>query len=401
MFSDIVEFIKSLYPNQIPVHLHAPVFLGREKEYLIDCIDSTYVSYVGKYVTRFEEMTAQFTGAKYAVAVVNGTAALQVALQIAGVKFGDEVITQPLTFVATANAISHCGAKPVFVDVDLDTMGMSPEKLEVWLRNNVKIDSQTGKPYNHANMHQISAIVPMHTFGFPCRIEEIIEIANQYRIPVIEDSAESLGSYYSPREIRNLNDSTNPNKMISRGRHTGTFGLAGILSYNGNKTITTGGGGMIITDNEEFAKKAKHITTTAKLPHKYEYIHDEVAYNYRLTNINAAIGVAQMEYLDKILQNKRETSRLYKQFFHNKEEIKFLDEPVNSKANFWFNAILLNNLQKRNEFLEYASYNGIMARPIWRLMNKLNMYKNCQTGNLNNTLWLEERIVNIPSGVRN
>ena len=401
MYDKVIEFIKSLYPNQDPVSLHAPVFLGKEKEYLLDCIDSTFVSYVGKYVTKFEEMTAKFTGAKYAIAIVNGTASLQIALQIAGVEHGDEVITQPLTFVATANAISHCGAKPVFVDVDLDTMGMSPEKLEHWLSKNTKYNSSTNQQINKSTNQPISAIVPMHTFGFPCRIAEIIEVANKYNIPVIEDSAESLGSYYSPREITSKNDNSIINTAISqcKGKHTGTFGLAGILSYNGNKTITTGSGGMIITDNEKFAKRAKHLTTTAKLPHKYEYIHDEVAYNYRLTNVNAAIGVAQMEQIEQYLENKRETAIKYQEFFKN-TVINFFNEPINTRSNFWLNSILFNNLKERNEFLEYTNDNGIMTRPIWRLMNKLEMYKGCQIGNLDNAEWLEERVVNIPSGVR-
>lgn len=390
MYKDIVDFIKSLYPNLNPVPLHAPVFLGNEKKYINDCIDSTYVSYIGKYVAKFEEMTAEFTGAKYAVAVVNGTAALQIALQIAGVEQGDEVITQPLTFVATANAISHCGAKPVFIDVDLDTMGMSPEKLNDWLSINSKFDTLLKKQINIVTNKPISAIVPMHTFGFPCRIDEIIEIANKYNIPVIEDAAESLGSWYSPREIEG---------KISRCRHTGTFGLAGILSYNGNKTITTGGGGMIITDNEKFARRAKHVTTTAKIPHRWEYVHDEVAYNYRLTNVNAAIGVAQMEQLKNFLTNKRETANGYKEFFKNLA-IKFFNEPEKSKSNFWLNSILLNDIEERNKFLEYTNDNGVMTRPIWRLINELEMYKNCQTGNLDNSEWLEDRVVNIPSSYR-
>ena len=306
---------------------------------------------------------------------------MQIALQIAGVKPGDEVITQPLTFVATANAISHCGAKPVFVDVDLDTMGMSPKHLEELLNENAVFDSKTGKTLNKTTKHLISAIVPMHTFGFPCRIEEIIEIANRYNIPVVEDSAESLGSYY-------------------KGKHTGTFGLAGILSYNGNKTITTGGGGMIITDNEDFARTSKHITTTAKLPHKYEYIHDETAYNFRLTNINAAVGVAQMECITTYLENKRETALKYQRYFDDKR-ISFFTELEHTKANFWLNSLILDNLEVRNEFLNYTIDNDVMTRPIWRLMNKLEMYKNCQTGNLANSFWLQDRVVNIPSGFRN
>ena len=281
MFNKIIDFIKKLYGNEDFISLHPPVFLGNEKKYLNECIDTTFVSYVGKFVSKFEEMVAEYTGAKFAVAVVNGTAALQIALQLAGVKRDDEVITQPLTFVATANAISHCGAKPVFVDVDRDTMGLSSEKLNAWLKENTKYDLISKKIINKTTGKTISAIVPMHTFGFPCKINEIVEVANNYNIPVIEDAAESLGSFY-------------------KGKHTGIFGLAGILSFNGNKTITTGGGGMIITNNKEFADKAKHITTTAKVPHKWEYIHDEVAYNYRLKNLNAAVRVAQMESSEKI-----------------------------------------------------------------------------------------------------
>ncbi|WKZ71054.1 MAG: LegC family aminotransferase [Melioribacteraceae bacterium] len=391
MYNEVIDFIKSLYPHKNPVPLHEPVFFGNEKKFLNDCIDSTFVSYVGKYVTQFEEMTAKYTGSKYAVAVVNGTAALQITLQVAGVKPGDEVITQPLTFVATANAISHCGAKPVFIDVDKDTMGMSPEKLEDWLSKNIVFKQVSGfstmQPCNNATMQRVSAIVPMHTFGYPCRIDEIVEIANKYNIPVIEDSAESLGSYY-------------------KNKHTGTFGLAGVLSYNGNKTITTGGGGMIITDNEEFAKKAKHITTTAKVPHKWEYIHDEVGYNYRMTNVTAAIGVAQMEILDKILENKRQTAEHYKKFFStirqfDNSTIKFISEPANSLSNYWLNCVQLENRELRDKFLEETNSNGVMTRPIWRLMNKLDMYKDCQKGNINNSEWLEDRIVNIPSGYRN
>jgi len=407
MYNEVIEFIKSLYPDKIPVPLHEPVFIGNEKKYINDCIDSTFVSYVGKYVTQFEEMTAKYTGSKYAVAVVNGTAALQIALQISGVEPGDEVITQPLTFVATANAISHCGAKPVFVDVDKDTMGMSPERLDDWLSKNTKYENSKKRTINQSTNQPISAIVPMHTFGFPCRIDEIIEVAEKYNISVIEDSAESLGSFYSPREIISKNENNLDNKTISRGKgkHTGTFGLAGVLSYNGNKTITTGGGGMIITDDGEFARKAKHITTTAKVPHKWEYIHDEVGYNYRMTNVTAAIGVAQMENLDKIIENKRQTAEKYKQFFQSNQSanqpiIDFILEPTNSFSNYWLNCIQLENREERDKFLEATNSNGVMTRPIWRLMNKLDMYINCQTGNLENSEWLEERIVNLPSGYR-
>jgi aminotransferase in exopolysaccharide biosynthesis len=392
MFEDIIEFIRNLYPDQNPVPLHAPVFLGKEKDYLLDCIDTTYVSYVGKYVNRFEEMTAEYTGAKYALAVVNGTAALQVALQLAGVKYNDEVITQPLTFVATANAISHCGAKPVFIDVDPDTMGMSPEKLNDWLSKNTKYKqsgNQTinqltnlpaGRQVNKLTGNPISAIVPMHTFGFPCRIDEIVQVANRYNIPVIEDAAESLGSLY-------------------KGKHTGTFGLAGILSYNGNKTITTGGGGMIITDDEKLSVKAKHITTTAKIPHPYEFVHDEVAYNYRMPNINAAIGVSQMEKIRFIINNKRETAVLYEEFFKDRD-IDFISENKFSRANFWLNSILLKDYDLRNKFLTFSNSKGVQSRPAWVLMPKLKMYSDCIKGDLSNALQLEARLVNLPSSLR-
>ncbi len=378
----IVDFIKSLYPNQDFIPLHAPVFLGNETRYVNFCITSTFVSSVGEYVDSFQKVLAAYTGAKYAVCVVNGTAALQIGMQLVGVNRGDEVITQPLTFVATANAIAHTGAYPVFVDVDLDTMGMSPEKLEDWLSKNTKYDPFSHKQINKSTNKPISAIVPMHTFGFPCKIDEIVVIGNKYNIPVVEDSAESLGSFY-------------------KEKHTGTFGKVGIFSFNGNKTITTGGGGMLVTDDEEIAKKALHITTTGKVPHKWEYVHDVVAYNFRLTNLNAALGVAQMEYIDDIIFNKRETAKLYKDFFSTfASTLKFQSEPKNSLSNYWLNTILLNDVIERDEFLDFTNTNGVMTRPAWRLMNKLEMYKNFQTGNLDNSEWLEDRIVNIPSSFR-
>ncbi len=379
LFQTITEFIQKLYRGENPVFLHKPVFLGKEKEYLADCVDSTYVSYVGKYVTRFEEMTAAYTGAHHAVAAVNGTAALQVALEVAGVQPGDEVITQPLTFVATANAISHCGAEPVFVDVDMETLGMSPESLERWLKENTKKGSSK-RTINKSTGRTLSAVVPVHTFGFPCRIDGIVEIANEYKIPVIEDAAESLGSFY-------------------KKRHTGTFGLAGILSYNGNKTVTTGGGGMILTDDGEFAGKARHITTTGKLPVPYEYVHDITAYNYRMTNVNAALGVAQMENLDRILGNKKETAEQYREFFKDKK-IRYFTEPENASSNYWLNTLLLRDREERDAFLEYTNKNGVLTRAAWRLMTHLPMYGKCRKDSLKNAEELEGRIVNIPSGYR-
>jgi len=380
-FKEIVDFIRELYNNPKDfVPLHAPVFQGNEKKYLNECIDSTFVSSVGRFVTKFEEMVAEYTGAKYAVAVSNGTSGLQVALMLAGVQPGNEVITQPLTFVATANAIKHVGAQPVFVDVDKDTMGLSSEKLIDWLKSNVKIDLKTNKPINKKTKKHISACVPMHTFGHPCKIDKIVEICLQYYIPVVEDSAESLGSFY-------------------KEKHTGTYGLLGIFSFNGNKTITTGGGGMIITDNEKLAKKAKHITTIGKVPHKWEYIHDIIAFNYRLANLNAALGVAQMEQLDKFVENKRETAEKYRLFFKG-TGIELFKEPANSRSNYWLNVILLNDRNERDKFLEFTNENGVMTRPVWRLMNKLEMFKDCQIGNLCNAEWLKDRVVNIPSSIR-
>ncbi len=378
MFKETVDFIKDLYGNSDFVPLHAPVFLGNEKKYLNACIDTTFVSYVGEYVSKFEEMNAEFIGTKYAVAVVNGTVAIQVSLQLLGIEPGDEVITQPLTFVATVNAISHASAIPVFVDVDIDTMGMSPQKLLDFLKNNCKMVD--GICVNKISNRKIKAVLPMHTFGHPCRIDEINEIAKSFNLEVIEDSTESIGSEY-------------------KEKRTGKFGHSGTISYNGNKTVTTGGGGMIVTDDEEFARKAKHITTTGKVPHKWEFIHDVVAYNYRLTNVNAAIGVAQFEYIDKIISNKRETANLYRNYFKN-SEIEFFSEPESAKSNYWLNAIKLKDRNERDEFLKYTNENGVQTRPIWRLMNKLDMYKNCQCGNIDNSLLLEDRIVNLPSGFR-
>lgn len=379
MLQNLLNFIRKIYNTQEFIPLHVPKFLGKEKEYLNECIDTTFVSYVGAFVTRFEEMTRDFTGAGFAVATVSGTTALQIALQIAGVKSGDEVITQPLTFAATCNAIVHAGGTPLFVDVDKNTLGMSPDKLYDFL-SEIAIVNDDGYCYNKTNGRRIAGCVPVHIFGFPARITEIIEICDQFNIPVVEDAAESLGSFY-------------------KGKHTGTFGKLGILSYNGNKTITTGGGGMILTNDEELAKRAKHITTTAKKPHPYEFVHDEIGYNFRMPNVNAAIGVAQMEYIDRILKNKRQTAMLYKEFCED-NGIEFISEPENTFSNYWLNTIVLDGFESRNEFLKYTNENGVMTRPIWRLMNKLVMFGQCQSGNLDNSLWLEERVVNLPSSVR-
>ncbi|MCG3711707.1 LegC family aminotransferase [Aliarcobacter butzleri] len=374
---NIVDFIKQTFKTREFIPLHEPKFIGNEKKYLNECIDSTFVSSVGKYVDRFEKEFASFVGAKYAIATVNGTAALHISLILADVKRDDEVITQPLTFIATCNAISYIGAKPIFIDVDLDTLGLSPSSLKNFLETNCEI--KDNKCINKTTKSQIKACVPMHTFGHSCKIDEIKEICDKWYITLVEDAAESLGSFY-------------------KDKHTGTFGKIGAFSFNGNKIITSGGGGVIVTDDEALAKRAKHITTTAKIPHPYEYVHDETAYNYRLPNLNAALLVAQMENLDKFLENKRELANIYKDFFAS-NSIKFVQEPKNSKSNYWLQAIILDDVQKRDEFLEFTNKNGVMTRPIWKLMNELEMYKDCQKDNLKNAKYLEQRVVNIPSSV--
>ena len=374
----IVDFIKQTFNTKEFIPLHEPKFIGNEKKYLNDCIDSTFVSSVGKYVDRFEKEFASYVGAKYAIATVNGTAALHISLILANVKKDDEVITQPLTFIATCNAISYIGAKPIFLDVDLDTLGLSPKSLKNFLEQNCEIVNN--QCINKTTKKVIKACVPMHTFGHPCKIEEIKEICEKWHITLVEDAAESLGSFY-------------------KDKHTGTFGKVGAFSFNGNKIITSGGGGVIVTDDEVLAKRAKHITTTAKIPHPYEYVHDEIAYNYRLPNINAALLVAQMENLDRFLNSKRELALSYEEFFKT-SNIDFIKEPKDSKSNYWLQAILLNDLKQRDEFLEFTNKNGVMTRPIWRLMNELEMYKYCQKDELKNAKYLEERVVNIPSSVR-
>ena len=373
----IVDFIKKTFNTQEFIPLHEPRFIGNEKKYLNDCIDSTFVSSVGKYVDTFEKEFAKKVGSKYAIATVNGTAALHISLILADVKKDDEVITQPLTFIATCNAISYIGAKSIFVDVDLDTMGLSPSSLLSFLETNCEI--QDSKCINKTTGKTIKACVPMHTFGHPCKIDEIKDICDTWSIALVEDAAESLGSYY-------------------KHKHTGTFGKVGAFSFNGNKIITSGGGGVIVTDDEVLAKRAKHITTTAKIPHPFEYVHDEIGYNYRLPNLNAALLVAQLEQLDKFLDSKTELASLYEEFFKS-QDIEFIKQPQNSKSNYWLQAVLLKDKKQRDEFLEFTNKNGVMTRPIWKLMNELEMFKECQKTTLENAKYLEERVVNIPSSV--
>jgi len=375
---EVIKFIKKLFDSDEILALHQPVFMGNEKKYLNECIDTTFVSSVGKFVDRFENMIKVYTGAKYAIASVNGTAGLHVALKLVGVQRGTEVITQPLTFVATCNAIRYCDANPIFVDVDIDTMGLSPNSLQKFIDEYT--EQRNGYCFNKKTGNKISAVLPMHTFGRPCRIKEIADICKEFNLALVEDAAESLGSYYQEQ-------------------HTGTFGEFGVFSFNGNKVITSGGGGIIVTNDPTLAKKAKHITTTAKLAHPYEFIHDDEAFNYRLPNINAALGCAQMESLDIILDNKRLLAEEYNAFFEEKS-IVFAKALNETKQNHWLNAILLENKSIRDDFLKQTNDAGVMTRPIWRLMNKLKMFNKYHTDDLENALWLEERVVNIPSGAR-
>jgi perosamine synthetase len=377
MFEDVVVFIQEIYKTTGFIPLHEPRFIGNEKKYLNECIDSTFVSSVGKFVGEFEEKISGYTGSKYAIATNSGTSALHVSLILANVERGNEVITQPLTFVATCNAISYCGAQPIFIDVDRDTMGLSPSSLKEFLKNNAEIkDNQC---FNKKTGKVIKACVPMHTFGHPCRIDKIKEICDQYYIVLIEDAAESLGSFY-------------------KGQSTGTFGKIGVISFNGNKIITGGGGGCIVTNDGSLAKKAKHLTATAKVAHKWNFYHNMVGYNYRMPNLNAALLVAQLENIDSFLVKKYELSTMYAKFF-NGSNYKFVKEPKDGKSNYWLNSVILNNKQQRDEFLNETHFQNVMTRPIWTLMNKLPMFKEAQCGDLTNSEWLEERVVNIPSSV--
>ncbi|WP_440681204.1 LegC family aminotransferase [Candidatus Pelagibacter sp. HIMB1623] len=378
MFKDIVEFIQKIYQTKDFISLHEPKFVGKEKEYIEKCIESTFVSSVGIFVNKLEIKIAKYTGAKYAISTTNGTSALHISLLLAGVDEDCEVITQPLTFIATCNAINYCKAKPVFVDVDRDTMGLSPSALEFFLKNNTKVKNK--KCINIKTNKIIKACVPMHSYGHPCKIDKIKTICNKYNIFLIEDAAESLGSFY-------------------KNKHTGTFGQIGTLSFNGNKIITAGGGGCIITNDKSLAVKAKHLTTTAKIPHKWDFNHDMIGYNYRMPNLNAALLIAQLEKLNNFIKNKRKLANDYEKFFKSIDYF-FFKEPKFSRSNYWLNVILLKNKKQRDKFLDYTNKNGVMTRPAWKLMNKIKMFKDCHQLDLKNANYLEERIVNIPSSVR-
>jgi perosamine synthetase len=377
-FNSVISFIKAQYKTESFIPLHVPHFGGNEKKYLLETIDSTFVSSVGAYVDQFELMMQGITQTQKAVAVVNGTAGIQVALRLVGVKAGDEVLTQALTFVATANAIAYQNATPIFLDVDLDTMGLSPDAVALFLEEFG--DLREDGCYNKKTGNKISACMPMHTFGFPVHLDELIAVCDTWKIPVVEDAAESLGSEY-------------------KGKPTGSLGKAGVFSFNGNKIVTCGGGGAIVTNDISIGEKGKYLTTTAKVPHPYEYVHDEMGYNFRMPNLNAALACAQLEQLESFLENKRKSAKEYQSFFATKG-IKFRTETAETKANYWLMCVELENKQERDLFLEITNVNGVMTRPIWQLMYRLPMYAHCQRDENVNAEFLEERIVNIPSSVR-
>jgi perosamine synthetase len=375
---EIINFVKLQYPKQDFIPLHAPVFSGNEKLYVLDTIDSTFVSSVGAYVDKFEIMMAELSKTEKAIAIVNGTSALQVALRLSGVQNGDEVLTQALTFIATVNAIIYNGASPVFLDVDIDTMGLSPNAVQAFLEEYGEL--RDGVCYNKKTNKKIAACMPMHTFGFPVHLDELIIICKKWNVSIVEDAAESIGSEY-------------------KGMPTGSFGKLGVFSFNGNKVVTSGGGGAIVTSDLDLGIKAKHLTTTAKVPHPYEYVHDEIGYNFRMPNLNAALACAQLEQLETFIQNKRNLALDYKVFFES-QGIKFRKELPNTKANYWLMCLELENKKDRDSFLKETNENKVMTRPIWQLIFKSPIYSGFQRDSQQNAIYLEDRIVNIPSSVR-
>lgn len=378
MYPQLITFIRDYYQSSDFIPLHAPVFNGHERDYVLETINSTFVSSVGAFVDKFEQEIAAYTNGPKAVATVNGTAALHIALKLSGVGHGDLVITQPLTFVATCNAIAYCGAEPVFIDVDQKTLSLSPQAMQDWLEEHAFIDDQ--QQCRHRDSRRvIRSCLPMHTFGHPADLDGLMQVCSAWHISLVEDAAESLGSFY-------------------KGKHTGTLGLIGTLSFNGNKIITTGGGGMILT-NESLGKRAKHITTTAKQSHPYEFVHDEVGYNYRLPNLNAALGCAQLERLEAFIAEKRALASAYAELF-NDSALQFVVEPKHCRSNYWLNAVICESQQQRDELLTVTNEIGVMTRPVWQLMNQLPMYQHSIKGNLPNAEWLAQRLVNLPSSVR-
>ncbi|MGQ9558027.1 MAG: LegC family aminotransferase [Desulfurispora sp.] len=377
LVEQIINTIKSVLPEAAQVALHEPCFAGNEWAYVRDCLDSGWVSSVGSYVTRFEQMLAEYTGSGYAVATVNGTAALHICLLLAGVQPGDEVLMPALTFVATANAVRYCGAEPHFVDSAPDTLGVDPVKLADYLVDIAQI--KDGHCYNRFTGRRIAVLLPMHTFGHPVDLDPLLDLCQRYHLVLVEDAAEALGSLY-------------------KGRHVGTFGRLAALSFNGNKIITTGGGGAILTSDPELARLAKHLTTTAKLPHPWEFYHDMLGYNYRLPNINAALGCAQMEKLPDFVAQKRALAEKYRNALAGVPGVQFFCEPLFARSNYWLNALLLNEeCDLRDTLLAETHRLDIQTRPVWRLMPELPMYEGCPQMHLNVARSLQSRIINLPS----
>ncbi|MFT5702466.1 MAG: aminotransferase in exopolysaccharide biosynthesis [Desulforhopalus sp.] len=376
MIDQIIEFIRDTYKTNDFIPLHAPVFSGNELQYVSKTIKSTFVSSVGHYVENFERELETYTGSKKVVATVNGTAALHTALYLAGVRPRDLVITQALTFVATCNVLHHLGARPLFIDVSKVSLGLSPQAVDEYLEEEGVIDN-SGECYHKKTGQKIKAVVPMHTFGHPVELDELVAVCEKWNLILVEDSAESLGSFY-------------------KKRHTGTYGAYGALSFNGNKVITTGGGGAILCPSDDAGFRAKHITTTAKIAHPYEYDHDEAGFNYRMPNLNAALGCAQMENLSKFVSKKRNLASKYKEYF-NKTLLEFVEEPNYAESNYWLNAVICPDADIRNQILEKTNANGVMTRPVWKLMNRLPMYDGDLRGDLVNSEWLQDRLLNLPS----
>ena len=378
-YQTVIDSIRRIFDakeNEF-IPLHAPNFNGNEKKYLNECIDSTFVSSVGPFVDRAEQDLCTYTGSNYAIACANGTSALHIALKLCNVEQGDLVITQPFSFIATVNAISYCGAIPVFVDIDESTLSLSPQKLKSFLISECTIENQTC--IHKTTGKKIKACVPMHTFGFCAEIDEIKTICNEYFIDLIEDAAESLGTFY-------------------KGKHSGNFGKFGTVSFNGNKTITSGGGGVILCQDEQLAKMAKHLTTQAKVPHAWEFFHDQIGYNYRMPNINAALLCAQLEQINTFVEQKRQLAKKYKELFSKYPGIQFLDEPENQKSNYWLCSILFPNKEQRDEFLGLANSQKTMCRPGWELLFTLPMFeKNCVMTQCDVAIDIQSRLVNIPS----
>lgn len=374
--TDILNFIRETFNTQEFIPLHAPVFGGDEKKYVDDCLDSTFVSSVSHYVQKVEDKICEITGSKYAVAVTNGTVGLHLALLAAKVQPEDEVLTQALTFVATGNAISYTGARPVFIDADETTMGMSASALKRFLENNTQ--QKEGYCYNTKTGKRIKACVPMHTFGFPVEIEKIAQLCKSYNITLVEDAAESICSFVGEK-------------------HTGTFGELACLSFNGNKLVTAGMGGVVLTQNEKHAKWLKHVSTTAKRPHAFEFYHDETGYNYRMAGLNASLLYGQLMNIDNILKAKRTLADKYEAFFSEYPNIEFVKEEAGTTANYWLNTLKFKDFKSRNDFLIFANENGVMCRPIWNLLNTLPMFKDCENDGLEVSKKLEATVVNIPS----